>query len=166
MRCFYIALLHYRALQGRVYPLMFKEPLKLLNRHSLINRHCCQRPPELVRMHSICCMTSATGSSFLWVFLFLIFQRTASTPSYSFCFSGCFRHRNIIKHTIHLHKIQQKRARSQPFCSVLYAVPYSKNGNAFPVFQNDQTAARSLSPAYKSRRETASLRSVSLRKFL
>ena len=48
---FYIALLHHCVLQGRINPLMPQKPLKLFDRHTLIDCHCRQRPPGLVRMH-------------------------------------------------------------------------------------------------------------------
>ena len=51
MSCFHIALFDHCVLQSRIYSLMPKEPLKLLNRHSFINGHCRKRPPELMRMH-------------------------------------------------------------------------------------------------------------------
>lgn len=51
MSRFHVTLLDHRILQGRIYPLMPKKPLKLLDRHSFINGYCRKRPPELMRMH-------------------------------------------------------------------------------------------------------------------
>ena len=51
MSRFHVALFDHRILQGRIYSLMPKEPLKLLDWHSFINGHCRKRPPELMRMH-------------------------------------------------------------------------------------------------------------------
>ena len=51
MSRFHIALFDHSVLQGRIYSLMPKEPLKLLNGHSFINGHCRQCPSELMRMY-------------------------------------------------------------------------------------------------------------------
>lgn len=59
MSRFHIALFDHCVLQGRIYSLMPKEPLKLLYRHSLINGHCRQRPPKLMRMYFRNVQTSA-----------------------------------------------------------------------------------------------------------
>ena len=53
MRFLHVILVHHSILQCRINALMTQKLLHLLDRHTLVDGHCSQRPTKLVRMYLI-----------------------------------------------------------------------------------------------------------------